>query len=83
MAEAILNFKGKPTFTAYSAGSHPSGKVRPEALRQLEAVHFPIEGCGARLGMNLLEQILRRWILFSQFATMLRMKSAQCGRDNR
>jgi arsenate reductase len=36
MAEAILNFKGKPQFTAYSAGSHPSGKVRPEALRQLE-----------------------------------------------
>jgi arsenate reductase len=36
MAEAILNFKGRPQFTGYSAGSHPSGKVRPEALRQLE-----------------------------------------------
>lgn len=36
MAEAILNHKGRPTFTAYSAGSHPSGAVRPEALRQLE-----------------------------------------------
>jgi arsenate reductase len=44
MAEAILNFKGAPTFKAYSAGSHPSGTVRPEALRQLEAVHFPTEG---------------------------------------
>jgi arsenate reductase (thioredoxin) len=43
MAEAILNFKGKPVFTAYSAGSHPSGKVRPEALRQLEAVRLPTE----------------------------------------
>jgi arsenate reductase len=43
MAEAILNFKGKPAFTAYSAGSHPSGKVRPEALRQLEAVRLPTE----------------------------------------
>ena len=41
MAEALLNFKGKPTFTAYSAGSHPSGKVRPEALRQLESAHIP------------------------------------------
>lgn len=29
MAEAILNFKGRPNFTAYSAGSHPSGTVRP------------------------------------------------------
>ena len=41
MAEAILNFKGRPTFTAYSAGSHPSGAVRPQALKQLEAAHMP------------------------------------------
>ena len=41
MAEAILNFKGRPTFTAYSAGSHPSGAVRPEAIRQLEVAHIP------------------------------------------
>ncbi len=36
LAEAILNHRGKGIFTAYSAGSHPSGLVRPEALRQLE-----------------------------------------------
>jgi arsenate reductase len=41
MAEAILNFKGRPTFTAYSAGSHPSGTVRPEALKQLQLAHMP------------------------------------------
>ncbi len=44
MAEAILNFRGKPAFTAYSAGSHPSGAVRPEALRQLEQAHLPTDG---------------------------------------
>lgn len=44
MAEAILNHKGRPNFTAYSAGSHPTGKVRPEALRQLEAAHLPTAG---------------------------------------
>jgi arsenate reductase len=44
MAEGILKSKGKPRFTAYSAGSHPSGIVRPEALRQLEAAHIPSEG---------------------------------------
>ena len=36
MAEAIMNRKGGANFTAYSAGSHPTGTVRPEALRQLE-----------------------------------------------
>jgi arsenate reductase (thioredoxin) len=44
MAEAILNHKGKPNFTAYSAGSHPSGIVRPEALRQLNIAHVPTHG---------------------------------------
>jgi arsenate reductase (thioredoxin) len=36
MAEAIMNRKGAPNFTAYSAGSHASGVVRPEAIRQLQ-----------------------------------------------
>ena len=37
MAEAILNHNGGITFAAYSAGSHPSGAIRPEALKQLES----------------------------------------------
>jgi arsenate reductase len=36
MAEAIMNRKGMANFTAYSAGSHPAGAVRSEAIRQLE-----------------------------------------------
>ena len=44
MAEAIMSHKGRPNFTAYSAGSHPSGPVRPEALRQLEAARLPTSG---------------------------------------
>ena len=44
MAEAILNYNGRPNFTAYSAGSHPSGVVRPEAIRQLESARLPTRG---------------------------------------
>jgi arsenate reductase len=44
MAEAILNQRGKERFTAYSAGSHPSGQPRPEALAQIESAGMPITG---------------------------------------
>jgi arsenate reductase len=44
MAEAIMNYKGRPNFVAYSAGSHPSGAVRPEAIAQLEGAHLPTDG---------------------------------------
>lgn len=44
IAEALLNQKGRPIFTAYSAGSHPSGVVRAEAIRQLEQAHISVAG---------------------------------------
>lgn len=40
MAEAILKRKGMPNFIAHSAGSHPTGSVHPEALKQLEAARL-------------------------------------------
>jgi arsenate reductase len=44
MAEGILNHKGKGRFTAFSAGSHPTGSPRPEALRQLESAGIATAG---------------------------------------
>jgi arsenate reductase len=44
MAEGILNRKGKGRFHAFSAGSHPSGTVRAEALKQLELADISTEG---------------------------------------
>jgi len=44
MAEAIMNYKGRPNFTAYSAGSHPSGAVRQEVIALLEGAHLPTDG---------------------------------------
>jgi arsenate reductase len=48
MAEAILNRKGPPTFTAYSAGSYPTGIVRPEALKQLELANLSAAGLSSK-----------------------------------
>ncbi len=39
-----MNARGKPRFTAYSAGSRPAGAVRPEALKELEAAHIETAG---------------------------------------
>jgi len=44
MGEAIMNMKGFPNFTAYSAGSHPKGEVHPLALRQIEIAKLPTSG---------------------------------------
>jgi arsenate reductase len=48
LAEGILNHKGKGAFTAYSAGSHPSGKVRPEALKQLDRAGMSSAGARSK-----------------------------------
>ena len=39
-----MNFKGQPLFTAHSAGSHPTGRLRPEALSELKAAQIPTTG---------------------------------------
>jgi arsenate reductase (thioredoxin) len=48
MAEAILNHKGPPNFRAYSAGSHPAGFVRPEALDQLVLARMFVNGLSSK-----------------------------------
>jgi arsenate reductase (thioredoxin) len=48
MAEAIMNRKGFPHFTAYSAGSHATGRVHPQALRQLDAARLPTDGARSK-----------------------------------
>ena len=44
MAEAILNRLGAGKFRAYSAGSHPRGRVHPEALRLLQSLGYDTSG---------------------------------------
>lgn len=48
MAEVIMNKRGFPDFTAYSAGSHPKSAVHPAALRQIEVAKLPTNGLRAK-----------------------------------
>ena len=43
LGEALLNRRGGPNFRAFSAGSHPTGRVNPYALQQLESAGLPVE----------------------------------------
>lgn len=42
IAEAILNCEGRGHFRAFSAGSHPKGKVHPYTLDLLRRMHFDV-----------------------------------------
>jgi len=44
MAEALMNHLGQGTCAAYSAGSHPTGRVHPLTLATLQAMGLPVEG---------------------------------------
>ena len=44
MAEAALNRLGEGRFKAYSAGSHPTGRVHPYALDLLQHLNHPTAG---------------------------------------
>ena len=44
LAEAYLNSAGRGRFAAYSAGSHPAGRVNPFALELLAKHRLPTEG---------------------------------------
>jgi arsenate reductase len=43
MGEALFNTMGAGRFKAYSAGSHPAGKVNPFAIEQVRALGYPTE----------------------------------------
>jgi protein-tyrosine-phosphatase len=40
MAEAIMNRLGQGSFRAFSAGSHPTGQVHPQALALLQRLNY-------------------------------------------
>lgn len=59
MAEGILNHYGKGKFRAFSAGSHPSGKVHPMSLETLK-----------RHGMQSLGYESKSWDVFKDLTDL-------------
>ena len=48
LAESIMNKEGGGRFKAYSAGSQPKGEVNPHALKELEALGYPLTGFSSK-----------------------------------
>jgi arsenate reductase len=44
IGEALFNTMGAGRFQAYSAGSHPAGKVNPLAIELVRELGYPVEG---------------------------------------
>ena len=44
LAEVMMNAMGAPRFRAYSAGSHPAGRVNPFAIELLRKNRLPVDG---------------------------------------
>jgi arsenate reductase len=80
MAEAIMNRFGQPQFKAYSAGSHPSGKVRPESLQQLQLATISTDGLRSKNWDELAQPNAPKMSFVFRFATTQPMRFVLCGR---
>ncbi len=48
LAEALINHLGQSRLKAWSAGSHPTGQVNPQALATLSRHGWPVEGYASK-----------------------------------
>jgi arsenate reductase len=83
MAEAIMNHKGRPNFTAYSAGSHPAGRVNPYALKMIEAARLPTAGLRSKPWDEFAKPGAPELHFVLPFVTTPRSKSAPSGQGSR
>jgi arsenate reductase len=83
LAESILRKDGGGRFKAYSAGSHPKGRVNPLALITLEAFEYPVDGFRSKSWGEFTAPDAPMPISCSPSATARRARPVQCGRVSR
>jgi protein-tyrosine-phosphatase len=82
MAEAILNHVGNGRFKAFSAGSHPAGKVNQFALEQLTRSNLSTDGLRRKTGTNSDHPIRLESISYSRYVTTQQGKFVPTGLGN-
>lgn len=82
LAEAILNFKGRPTFTAYSAGSHPTGLFGQKLFGSWNRCICRLLVSEARVGKSFRNLVRRNSISFSPSVITRQTKFAQYGQSS-
>jgi Low molecular weight phosphotyrosine protein phosphatase len=82
IAECVMNRLGKGRFKGYSAGSAPSGGVRPTALDLLKSLEYEISELRSKAwgGATSPFPVHRRWISSLRSVTAPPTKPARCGR---
>jgi hypothetical protein len=83
MAEVVLNRVGQGNFRAFSAGSHPKGRVHPYALDLLRRLHFDVSGLRSKSWNEFAGPDAPSSILSSRFAMIRRARSVRCGPASR
>ena len=81
LAEAILNKAGAERFRAYSAGSHPKGRVHSETLRLLRSLGYDTSAFSSKSWDEFAEPgaLALRFVFTGPAAMMPRPKLARCG----
>ena len=83
IAEAILNRVGQGRFQAFSAGSHPRGRVHPATVDLLQQLNFDVSGLRSKSWTEFAASHAPSSILCLQFATTRRVKRVRCGLASR
>ena len=83
MAEALLNYRAKGRFHAFSAGNHPKGDVHPLALDILKRNHIPGDGFRSKSWDEFAVAGRLNWISCSLSATAPLRKSVRYGPASR